>query len=265
MTTPTSSVADAFERRADRAAALAPGSPAAQAPLDFAAGLYREQSVVAAALERAHRGRPLTGRLDHDLPAFAGWLGGIVRFAAERGPAPLREHARARLDDEPGTRLLPWWRDVGSGREDYLSRACLRPYAEVLAALEIRPDRAARDRGCPFCAGPPWMGHRRAVGDSDGAQRFLDCALCGGEWPVHRIRCPACDEEDPHKLPSFQSERYPAVRLEACATCRRYVKSLDLGVDARAIPEVDDLVSVSMDLWAEEEGYARIEPGLAGI
>jgi FdhE protein len=54
------------------------------------------------------------------------------------------------------------------------------------------------------------------------------------------------------------------VRIEACDSCRHYVKSIDLTVDGRAIPEVDDLASLSMDLWAAREGFARIEPGLAG-
>ena len=95
--------------------------------------------------------------------------------------------------------------------------------------------------------------------------RALGCSLCGGEWPVGRILCPACDEGDPAKLPSFQSPSYPAVRIEACETCRQYVKSIDLTVDGRAIPEVDDLVSLGMDLWAASQGFARIEPGLAGV
>jgi FdhE protein len=55
------------------------------------------------------------------------------------------------------------------------------------------------------------------------------------------------------------------VRIEACETCRRYVKSLDLTLDARPLPEVDDLVSLAMDLWASEEGWTRLEPGWAGI
>ena len=80
-----------------------------------------------------------------------------------------------------------------------------------------------------------------------------------------RILCPACEEGDPAKLPSFQSASYPAVRIEACETCHRYVKSIDLTGDTRAIPEVDDLVSLGMDLWAANEGFARIEPGLAGV
>jgi formate dehydrogenase maturation protein FdhE len=43
------------------------------------------------------------------------------------------------------------------------------------------------------------------------------------------------------------------------------VKSIDAGVDAQAIPEVDDLLSVALDLWAQGQGYSRLEPGLAGL
>jgi FdhE protein len=63
----------------------------------------------------------------------------------------------------------------------------------------------------------------------------------------------------------FQSDRHAAVRLETCETCRAYTKSIDLTQDARAIPEVDDLASLSMDLWAAEQGYTRVEPSLAGL
>jgi FdhE protein len=94
---------------------------------------------------------------------------------------------------------------------------------------------------------------------------MLGCALCGLEWIFERILCPSCFEEDPHKLPSFRDERHPTVRIETCETCRHYVKSIDLSEDARPLPEVDDLVSISMDLWAVNQGYSRIEPGLAGI
>jgi FdhE protein len=66
-------------------------------------------------------------------------------------------------------------------------------------------------------------------------------------------------------LPSFQDEKSPLARIEACDTCKRYLKSIDLSLDARPIPEVDDLVSLALDLWAADQGYQRIEPGLAGI
>ena len=141
----------------------------------------------------------------------------------------------------------------------------MRPYVEVLAKLGITPDRPLRTGYCPFCGGAPWVAARRSGAEADGASRFLDCALCGGEWPIARILCPSCSEENPERLPSFRSDTHPAVRIEACETCRRYVKSIDLTLEGRAIPEVDDLVSLGMDLWAAREGFDRIEPGLAGV
>ena len=192
----------------------------------------------------------------------------VVRFAAESGPAALAEEARSRGGDEASarSRLLVFWSgDSEPGEGYYLSRALLRPYVEVLRGLGIAPDRVHRPGECPFCGGAPWIAAWRSESDADGARRLLGCALCGGEWPFGRIRCPCCFEEDPTKLPSFRSETYPTVRIEACETCRRYVKSIDLTADARAIPEVDDLVSLGMDLWAQEQGYARVAPGLAGI
>jgi FdhE protein len=116
-----------------------------------------------------------------------------------------------------------------------------------------------------MCGGSPWVSARREGSLTEGARRMLACSLGGGEWLFERILCAACFEEDPYKLPSFRDDRYPAVRIEACETCRRYLKSIDLSEDARPVPEVDDLVSITMDLWAAGQGYRRIEPGLAGI
>jgi len=257
-------VVAAFERRAERAEALARSSEAAEAPLTFAAGLYRAQGQLAGAVEEAHRRAPLSGILARDLESFADGLGRLLRFAADSGPNGLAEEARVR-GGEGVARLLRWWGGDRSGAADYLSRALVRPYVEVLAAAGVRPEPPAEPRGCPFCGGAPWIAVRRPVAIGDGGQRYLGCALCGGEWAVNRIRCASCGEEDPEKLPFFQTDRYPAVRLEACASCHCYLKSIDLTVDARALPEVDELLSLSMDLWAGDEGFARIEPGLAGV
>jgi len=264
-------VETAFEKRAARAELLARDSVTAAEPLRFASGLYRVQGRLATAVESLHAERPLSGRLDADADRFLDRCGILLRFAAEHGPPALAEEAQEREREEGSearSRLRAWWSGDRETEEDYLSRALLRPYVEVLARLKIAPDRRGRPGHCPFCGGSPWIAARRAPLHSaraeDGARRLLGCALCGGEWPLGRILCPACDEGDPAKLPSFQSPSYPAVRIEACETCRRYVKSIDLTGDARAIPEVDDLVSLGMDLWAAKQGLARIEPGLAG-
>ncbi len=55
------------------------------------------------------------------------------------------------------------------------------------------------------------------------------------------------------------------MRIEACESCGGYLKSIDLTLDARPIPEVDDLASLALDLWAAEQGFERLEPGLAGL
>jgi len=169
------------------------------------------------------------------------------------------------LNDDPSTaktRLLVFW---NGDHKDYVSRAILQPYAEVLRERKITPDRVHTRLHCPFCGGAAWISSRKSVPDAQASARYLGCSLCGLEWSFNRISCPACGEEDPHKLPNFQSDAHKAVRIETCETCRRYLKSIDLSLDARPIPPIDDLVSLSMDLWAAEEGYTRIEPGLAGI
>lgn len=262
------SVEHAFARRAARAELLAGAAETAAVPLRFAAGLYRAQGSLAATIRAGHARRALGGNLAKDLGSFAEGLDGVLTFAAEAGPEALAQQARARLREDEAVareRLLVFWTGDQPSREDYLSRALLRPYVEVLAEMAIAPDRAHAPGRCPFCGGLPWVAARRPLSEADGAQRVLGCALCGGEWPFSRIRCPACAEQEPERLPSFQSESHPGVRIEACEVCRRYVKSIDLTLDGRAIPEVDDLVSLDMDIWAAEQGFERIEPGLAGL
>jgi len=265
------SVADALERRAARAALLAQGSSDA-APLEFAAGLYRAQAKVAGAL--AGRGTP-SGSLERDLPGVLREVDAIARYARDRGPPGLAAEAevfrKERRDGEVETRearLLAWWRGPRAGRTDYLARALLRPYAELLVAggVAVEPAKGPPVYGaCRSCGGPPWIAWRRSGSGDEAPQRLLGCGICGSERHLDRIACAGCGQAEPTKLAVFQTERHPAVRIEACDACLRYIKTIDLTVDARVVPEVDDLCSLSLDLWAAEQGYERLEPSLAGI
>ena len=244
----------AFERRAARAEALAAGADAAREVLTFAAGLLRAQGRMAAALGEMHRRLPLTGRLGDDAPRILEAGGELLSFAAGSGLAGLE--ARPTEAD-----LVAYW---SAHMDAYMPRALLRPYVEMLARVKVPPEARPRSAGCPFCGGAPWISVRRPAAEGEGAARSLACALCGTEWPLARVRCPACSETDPERLPSFSSESHASARIEACESCRRYVKSIDAGRDAGAIPEVDDLLSLALDLWAHEQGLQRLEPGLAG-
>jgi formate dehydrogenase maturation protein FdhE len=247
---------------------LAREAPSAEEPLLFAAGLYRVQGRIARAIESANGCDPLQGRLDQDSEIVLGQASSLLGYAADSGPEDLSEQARSRQADSHSTaleRLLVFWMGDRPSSEDYLSRAILRPYVEALRSANVAPDREHRRGHCPFCGGAAWISARREGSLTEGARRMLGCALCGMEWIFGRILCPSCFEEDPHKLSAFRDEKHPTVRIEACETCHRYVKSIDLSEDARPIPEVDDLSSIAMDLWAIEQGFTRIEPGLAGL
>jgi FdhE protein len=256
-----------FEARAERADALAASAPAVEEPLFFAAKLFRVQARLAAAVVARHADAPFSGGAA-DLPRIVDLLPPLVAFAAADGPSELAEAAEARTKDDAATaatRLRVYWEGGRDALEDYLSRAFLRPFAEVLARASIVMDRPRHEGHCPACGSAPIVSYRKELPESNGGARFLGCGLCGTDWPFNRIRCPSCQEENPAKLPAFQSDVHKNVRIEACETCRRYVKSLDLTLDARPLPEVDDLVSLAMDLWAIEEGWTRLEPGWAGI
>ncbi len=259
-----------FERRAARAEALADAPSSGREPLRFAAGLFRAQARAATGVLEAHDHQALSGSLEGDLSRVETPLRSVLRFLAESGPVALREAAAAR-SAEPAdlfaARLRTAWTGGPEERQDFLSHAVLRAYAEALVQGGVKLDRP-REPGsgrCPMCGAPPSICFRRELPGTDGATRFLGCGLCGTEWQTNRIRCPGCGETDPDRLPGWQSETHPAARVEACETCHRYVKSVDLSIDARAVPEVDELRSLALDLWAIERGYVRLEPGLAGL
>lgn len=248
--------ADLFEQRGARAALLASQNDVVREPLEFAAALSKAQAACAARLQKAN----LTGRLSDDADVLWPLVIPVLRVVAERS-----EHAAERLTDDPATartRLGVYW--CGDSN-DYASRALLQPYATVLRARNLTPDRTHNPGHCPFCGGAAWMSSRKSAPDAESGFRFLQCSLCALEWRFNRISCPSCDEGDPYKLPQFQSDVHKNARIEACETCRRYVKSIDLTLDARPVPIVDDLLSLSMDLWAADEGFTRIEPGIAGL
>jgi len=231
-----------------RARQLAEQHHGSAEPLLFAAGLLKAQATVHAA----------------DLSAVAAAARPVLEYCAGKGPPELAKDARAALTEGFDFRVRAYWE---TGEFDYLARAALQPYARVLRETGVSPARGLSG-SCVFCGGAPGVSSPRippGPRTGEGAIRMLHCSLCASAWQVGRIRCPACGEEDPEKLPSFTAPQHLGVRVEACDSCKAYVKSIDLSLDARRVPEIDELVSLSLDLWAVEQGYQRLEPGLAGL
>lgn len=50
-----------------------------------------------------------------------------------------------------------------------------------------------------------------------------------------------------------------------CESCRRYLHLVRLDLEPEAIPEVDEIEALSLDVWARERGYKKMFPNLVGI
>ena len=145
----------------------------------------------------------------------------------------------------------------------FFARVLLQPYAEYLASRADVPKRHGAASTCPFCEARPILSVLR--GEGDGAKRSLVCVACSTEWPFRRVLCPHCGEENKDKLPIYTAAEFDAIRVEACDSCRIYLKSVDLTKDGHAVPVVDEIASVALDIWAEEHGYSKLEGNMLGM
>jgi FdhE protein len=144
-----------------------------------------------------------------------------------------------------------------------LSWLFLRPYAEYLADHTDSNPLIGTPSTCPVCGSKPQVGALRPEGD--GAKRSLICGLCQAEWDYRRIVCPACGEEDVSKLAIYTAKEFNHVRVEACDGCRSYLKTVDLTKDGHAVPVVDELAAIPLDLWAAEHSYQKLRTNLLGL
>jgi FdhE protein len=80
------------------------------------------------------------------------------------------------------------------------------------------------------------------------------------------MTCVSCGEQSTSTLPIFaDAERLPHLRADACETCRRYLITIDLRRDPHAVPVVDELVALPLDLYVKERGFTKIVPNLMAI
>ena len=151
---------------------------------------------------------------------------------------------------------------AANSRQEFFDRWLLQPLREYQATQWNQPPGPIEPT-CPFCHSKPIAGILR--GEGDGAKRSLLCGLCATEWEYRRIVCANCGEEDKEKLPVYHTPEIDHVRIEACDTCQTYIKSVNLTKNGHAVPVVDELASVTLTLWAEDNGYTKLEPNVLGM
>jgi formate dehydrogenase accessory protein FdhE len=153
--------------------------------------------------------------------------------------------------------------DQGIVAEQCLAWLFLQPCAEYLASRKSRVPADGSPARCPICGARPIVGVLRPEGE--GARKSLVCMLCGHEWLFRRLYCPACSEEREPHLAFYSAPEIPHVRVDVCETCHTYLKSVDLTKTGLAIPIVDELAALPLDLWAREKGYHKLQMNIVGI
>ena len=245
------------EARIARAGKLLAAHPNAAPLLKFYAELAGFQQPVFSELR---------SKSETDLRALLCYFPALVKLVSRSGTELLANFAAEHLRsaDHQMELLSATWEggEVLDPAARFYARVMLQPYAEYLAS---RGDVHASEAGptCPFCNARPVAGVLR--GEGDGGKRWLLCSLCSTEWQYRRVLCPGCGEENKDKLPIYTAAEFPAVRVDACDTCMTYLKSIDLTKDGHAIPSVDEIATVALNIWAEDHDYAKLETNLLGM
>jgi FdhE protein len=250
-----------WDLRIARASELAKRNSAVSELLDFYQRLARFQKSVYEAVASSS---------DHDISLLLRHLPGFLELVREAGSPSLKEAAGALEQATAEQRLdllTAFWQHEVQARElpaeyAFFAHALLQPYAEYLAERTNSSTEGSPPL-CPFCGSKPQLAVLRPEGD--GAKRFLLCSLCGTEWFFRRLLCPNCAEENKERLPVFSAAEFDYVRLDACDTCHTYIKSIDLTRNGKAVPVVDELATLSLNMWAQEHNYQKLQPNLFGV
>jgi FdhE protein len=243
-----------FDQRIARATELAATWAEASALLGFYRRLLEFQKPIFEDL----RSRSVT-----DVRALVPHCADLIELVKGAGTEPLAEFASAHLQNEESCELLLkgcWEGSPGEAGTDpagmFFAKVLLQPYAEYLASrgdIEVQSESAV----CPFCGNRPVVAALRGAGE--GGKRSLVCSVCATEWEYRRVLCPNCGEENKDKLPVYTASAIEHVRVEV------YLKSVDLTKNGHAVPVVDEVATVALNIWAEEHDYTKLEPNLLGM
>jgi len=261
-----------WKRRIARAETLGDEYGFASEILRFYAAILRFQESFSVELERAVApvgvgAAPDPNPFARSLPqTLARRFGDLLSVVEQNGPAPLQRSARELRDEgeDSHLRLLDAsWSgesDSQTGSSDFFARAFLQPYASGVRLRSNLRWTGPTPFLCPFCKRKPSVGVLRPLGD--GGQRSLVCSFCLAEWEFRRIVCPGCGEEDHAKLPVYTAKELKHVRVEACDSCKTYIKTVDMTTNGLAEPMVDEMASIPLDVWAQKQAYTKLQMNL---
>ena len=201
----------------------------------------------------------------------------VVDATVSAGPVRLRDGVISVFCSTDLVDLVQRWLDGDAltAFETYLARASASPLLEGIPHPALP---RTRGRGttppqsgmvmyeCPACGGLPQLSYFAVSGEAlVSGPRYLVCSRCANNWVFSRMTCASCGEATGTKLPIYQEqERFPHVRVDGCQTCRKYLLTFDIRRETRAVPVVDEIAALPLDLFARDQGLTKITPNLMG-
>lgn len=268
----------ALDARLARAEQLVAGEPGAAAePLAVLVAVLRHQqarlAVAPGATERTGEGLVPRLAIEDAVPAIVDEVAPAITALRGHVPAPLAEAAERHVGLSPSesAAVVETWLDDVTLVEPRLAfwvRVAAGPVLERGAAGVAVPGDWA-GAACPLCGGRP---QASVIAEESGefmagSPRSLVCGRCATWWSYPRAICASCGEEDPRLIEAYLAEGRRSVRVDTCATCRGYIKSFDLRQPGAVeiVPLVDDVATLTLDVWAQQHGFTRAAASLAGV
>jgi FdhE protein len=278
-----------YDARLARAEQLLAAGGSATAPLNALVAVLQHQRRRAVAPEVVtHADRLASGAVTHqsaatfpmfDVDTPVGAVDAEVPLAVaeidgERLPEALRGSGDELVSmpiDQRSERIAAWLEDPGfvAPPTAFWFRVAAGPLLELAAAMIGTPPADTwQGSSCPLCGAPA---QASVIAEESGefmggSPRNLVCARCATWWSFPRATCPICGQDDPRSVSGFLRPDNRVVRIDGCETCHGYVKTFDLRqVGARdVVPLVDDVATLSLDLWAQEHGFERASVSFSG-
>jgi len=95
-------------------------------------------------------------------------------------------------------------------------------------------------------------------------RRHMVCTLCGHREEVTRIGCSYCLHKNPEKIKILVDE--DEIRVELCELCKTYIKSFKDEVYRKyKDPNLIDILSLPLDVVAQQRGFIRRSPNAIGV
>lgn len=254
-----------YPLRRERAAELSARYAFAAQLLDFYARLTQVQA-------RAFNAARATPPAPAEIPAFVVGrvLPELIDVTTAAGPRLLVDAVIERFVKADLRAIVASWLSGAAQPqvEVFLARAATQPVLEAIGYTLTPPTKEAEaeNRRCPRCGGLPQLSYFALSGEAlVSGPRYLVCARCSHSWVFSRVTCAGCGEQESRRLPIYrEGELLPHLRVDACEQCHRYLLTIDLRKDPRAIPIVDELAALPLDLYARERGMTKITPNLLG-